>query len=203
MNGGCRSKQCMDKRTGGLAQVVRGIGLHIPKGTKTTASTSTTGASDGSNKSSLEAHQAQPQPAAAPIEPTFHGQGTKMTNGLPIHTVFDIMKAIENERRGQYTLVNAVLETYSGKCYECMKGSASGPGELNPTNSLFPVIDLLYEMLWDMRVKFLEWTECPWVEKLVLKGIEDPAVKERLQAVVGGGVGVGGTDGTDLTMGGT
>lgn len=124
-----------------------------------------------------------------------------MTNGLSIHSVFDIMKAIEHERRGRYRFADAMMQQFAGKCYDCMKGSAFGPGELNPTNTLFPIIDLLYEMLWELRVKFLEWTEYPWAERIVLTGIQADgasasAVAERLQAVVGGGaVGIIGTDG--------
>ncbi|KAK3954468.1 hypothetical protein QBC32DRAFT_232182, partial [Pseudoneurospora amorphoporcata] len=160
-NGGCRSKVCMDKRTGGLVAVVRGLGLYIPKETTTT----TTAGPKGPNGSN-------PETQAASIEPTFHGQATKMTNGLSIHSVFDVLKAIEREQRGQYHFADAILRQFGGKCYECMKGSAFGPGEHNPTNPLFPVIDLLYEMLWDLRIKLLEWTEFPWAEKIVLEGIE-------------------------------
>lgn len=198
----------MGKRLGGITRIVKSFGLYIPKETKTTTLVLTAEASNGRNESSPEAQQSQTQPTTAPIEPTFHGPGNRMTDGLSIHRIFDMMRAIENERRGQYTAVDAFLRTFSGKCYDCMKGSALGPGEPNPTNSLFPIIDLLYEMLWDLRVKLLDWTDCPWADKIVLEGIEDPAVKNpaikrRLQTVMGGSVGAGGANGTDVTMSGT
>lgn len=173
----------MEKRMAGLIQVVKGLGLHIPKET-TTITTS------GSNPETL--FQAQTQPTTTNgIESTFHGQGTKMTIGLSIHSVVDILKAIEHERRGRYRFADAMIQQFGGKCYDCMKGSAFGPGELNPTNSLFPIIDLLYEMLWELRVKFLEWTEFPWAEKIVLtlegvEGVEAEKMRSRLRDVVGG-----------------
>ncbi|EAA33110.1 hypothetical protein GE21DRAFT_5622 [Neurospora crassa] len=181
-NGGCRSRLCMEKRMAGLIHVVKGLGLHIPK--ETTSITTS-----GSNPETL--FQAQTQPTTANgIESTFHGQGTKMTIGLSIHSVVDILKAIEHERRGRYRFADAMIQQFGGKCYDCMKGSAFGPGELNPTNSLFPIIDLLYEMLWELRVKLLEWTEFPWAEKIVLtlegvEGLEAEKMQGRLRDVVG------------------
>lgn len=176
----------MEKRMAGLIQVVKGLGLHIPKETTTI----TTG---GSNLDVEAQFQAQTQPTTTTngIESTFHGNGTKMTIGLSIHSVVDILKAIEHERRGRYRFADAMIQQFGGKCYDCMKGSVFGPGELNPTNSLFPIIDLLYEMLWELRVKFLEWTEFPWAEKIVLtlegvEGVEAEKMQGRLRDVVGG-----------------
>lgn len=173
-------------------QAIESLGLQIPKDTKTTTTTST-----AKNGSSPEAQQAQTQSAATLTHATFHGPGKKMTDGLAIHTVIDILKAIEHERRGRYTVVDAFLLKFRGKCYACMRGSTQGPDVQNPTNTLFPIIDLTYSLLWLLSVKFLEWTEFPWAEKLVLKGIEDPAARERLKAIVGGSVDAVGTDDID------
>ncbi|KAK3400031.1 hypothetical protein B0T20DRAFT_373243 [Sordaria brevicollis] len=206
-NGGCRNKTCQAKRTGCLMHVVKGLGLRVPPKKPTNPETNNT-----------DTNPSYPyiDPTLPTIDPTtYHGSHSKLTHGMALHQVFDIMKAVQHERRGKYRMSDAMLNQYSGKCNDCLKGSAFGPGEMNPTNPLFPMVDLLYEMLWEIRTKMLEWTEYPWGEKIVTElGIEDdpedasakearetverlagmPAGKEN--ARIDGGADTGGQDGT-------